>query len=179
MNTNFKSQYEILGLSEQTDWPTVQHTYRRLVHEWHPDRHLGDQRQNELAEQRFIQLTQAFNTLRDFQRKNHRLPLQSHLSGQTSNQTDSAYGSHVRISSNISDEELAKTSILYGERGSKHSRSLVDRLKKNRVLVAAGLLSCFTILTVALMFVLDKRGAQKTYDQSIESRMQSGSSQSQ
>jgi len=74
METDFQKHYDTLDLDSSVDWITVQATYRKMVNQWHPDRpHNSKRRQS--AEDRFIELTKAYNALRDYDRKNKRLPV--------------------------------------------------------------------------------------------------------
>ena len=76
MTHDFRQDYEALGLDERADWTTARASYRRQVNLWHPDRYAQRPREGVHAQQRFIQLTRSFESLRSFHRANHRLPFE-------------------------------------------------------------------------------------------------------
>ncbi len=57
--------YEVLDVSRDASDAEIKKAYRRLAMEHHPDRNNGDQR----AEERFKELTEAYDTLRDPDRR--------------------------------------------------------------------------------------------------------------
>lgn len=69
---SYQKCYEILSLPSDVEWEEANKRYRRLVQQWHPDRYDGDD--PKMAEQRFIELTTAFNALRDFHQAEGSLP---------------------------------------------------------------------------------------------------------
>lgn len=73
----FTQHYRLLELNDRDDWETARVHYRRLVNLWHPDRFAQRPREKAHAQQQFINLTKSYNALRNFYRKNHRLPFQS------------------------------------------------------------------------------------------------------
>ena len=75
--TQFALHYEELELNDRADWDAARASYRRLVHLWHPDKFTNRARERAHAQKRFIDLTKSYNELRDFYRKNQRLPFQS------------------------------------------------------------------------------------------------------
>ena len=76
MTHDFRQDYEALELDDRADWTTARASYRRQVNLWHPDRYAQRPRERVHAQQRFIQLTCAFDSLRNFHRANHRLPFE-------------------------------------------------------------------------------------------------------
>ena len=62
---NFRDYYEILGIVESADSPTIKQAYRRLARQFHPDLNPGDQE----AEERFKSLGEAYEMLSDPDRK--------------------------------------------------------------------------------------------------------------
>lgn len=76
MAHQFRDDYVLLGLEETADWASAQVQYRRQVNRWHPDRFIQKPRERLHAEQRFIQLTKAFERIRSFYRINSRLPFE-------------------------------------------------------------------------------------------------------
>lgn len=75
--THFALHYELLELDDRANWDAARANYRRLVHLWHPDKFTNRPRERAHAQQHFIDLTKSYNELRDFYRKNQRLPFQS------------------------------------------------------------------------------------------------------
>ncbi|MBV5260512.1 J domain-containing protein [Synechococcus moorigangaii CMS01] len=61
---NLLECYEILGLRVDAELDTVKAAYRRLARQCHPDVNRGDRQ----AEQKFIQLTQAYKILAEIHR---------------------------------------------------------------------------------------------------------------
>jgi molecular chaperone DnaJ len=57
--------YEVLGVSRDVDEATLKKAYRRLAMEFHPDRNDGDRE----AEARFKEVTEAYEVLRDPQKR--------------------------------------------------------------------------------------------------------------
>ena len=57
--------YEVLGVSRDADEATLKKAYRRLAMEFHPDRNNGDR----TAEARFKEVTEAYEVLRDPQKR--------------------------------------------------------------------------------------------------------------
>ncbi len=57
--------YEVLGVSRDADEATLKKAYRRLAMEFHPDRNDGDRE----AEARFKEVTEAYEVLRDPQKR--------------------------------------------------------------------------------------------------------------
>lgn len=77
MAHRFRDDYVTLGLDDNADWASAQIQYRRQVNRWHPDRFVQRPRERLHAEQRFIQLTKAFERIRAFYRINLRLPFEA------------------------------------------------------------------------------------------------------
>ena len=76
MTHDFRQDYEALELDHGADWATARTAYRRQVNLWHPDRYTQQPRERVHAQQRFIQLTRSFDSLRNFYRANRRLPFE-------------------------------------------------------------------------------------------------------
>ncbi|MFO7862297.1 MAG: DnaJ domain-containing protein [Desulfosalsimonas sp.] len=59
-----KDPYAVLGLSAGASSQEIHEAYRRLAHQYHPDKvsHLGEEFQ-ELARQRFLEIQEAYETL--------------------------------------------------------------------------------------------------------------------
>ena len=77
MAIQYQKNYQLLELAKGADWATANKHYRRLVHQWHPDRFVQRPREQVHAQQQFIEITKAFNNLRTFYRENNRLPFES------------------------------------------------------------------------------------------------------
>ncbi len=56
--------YEILGVSENASQEEITAAFKKLVKELHPDR-IKDEEERKIAEQKFKDITRAFNVLRD------------------------------------------------------------------------------------------------------------------
>lgn len=69
---SYQKCYEILAIPDDADWSQASLAYRKLVQRWHPDRYEGDD--SKMAEERFVELTVAFNKLRDYHRNHQILP---------------------------------------------------------------------------------------------------------
>lgn len=63
-NSGTRDPYAVLGLSPGASRQEIHEAYRRLVHQYHPDKvsHLGEEFQ-ELARQRFIEIQEAYEIL--------------------------------------------------------------------------------------------------------------------
>jgi len=72
---SYQNCYDILSLANDASWEEASARYRKLVQQWHPDRYEG--KDNEKAELRFIEITKAFNKLRDYHQANDTLPFSS------------------------------------------------------------------------------------------------------
>ena len=53
--------YEVLGISKTADEKTIKKAYRKLAKKYHPDMNPGDK----TAEQKFKEVTDAYNILSD------------------------------------------------------------------------------------------------------------------
>ena len=72
---SYQNCYDILSLANDASWEEASARYRKLVQQWHPDRYEGQDSQK--AELRFIEITKAFNKLRDYHQANDSLPFSS------------------------------------------------------------------------------------------------------
>lgn len=59
--------YEVLGIPRDADIKTVKTAYRKLAHKYHPDKNPGDK----VAEARFREATEAYDTLADEGKRRH------------------------------------------------------------------------------------------------------------
>ncbi len=62
-----KDYYEILGVSKNASDDEIKAAYKKLVKEWHPDRHTGDKKK--IAEQKFKDIQEAYEVLSDPQKR--------------------------------------------------------------------------------------------------------------
>jgi len=75
MQIDYHSCYKTLQLESDANLQAAQMAYRRLVHEWHPDRHNESKLDNKRAQEHFIELTSSYNAIRKYHRKFKRMPL--------------------------------------------------------------------------------------------------------
>lgn len=62
-----KDYYEILGVSRSASDEDIRTAYKKLIKEWHPDRHTGDDKK--VAEQKFKEIQEAYEVLSDPQKR--------------------------------------------------------------------------------------------------------------
>ena len=60
-----KDYYDVLGISRSADEKEIKRAYRKLAKKYHPDTNPGDKQ----AEQKFKEITEAYNVLSDSERK--------------------------------------------------------------------------------------------------------------
>lgn len=60
-----KDYYEVLGINKNADEKEIKHAYRKLAKKYHPDTNPGDK----AAEQKFKEVTEAYNVLSDAEKK--------------------------------------------------------------------------------------------------------------
>ena len=60
-----KTPYEILGVSPDASWETIQKAHKEKIKQYHPDKlsHLGEDFSN-LANEKFLEIQNAYNTLK-------------------------------------------------------------------------------------------------------------------
>ena len=88
MQIDFQKCYTALNLEAGADWQDAQDSYRRLVHEWHPDRHNTTPADNHHAQLYFIELTRSFDAIRKYYRRYKRMPLLRNLGSTATVGTD-------------------------------------------------------------------------------------------
>ncbi len=157
MKIDYQKHYDDLKLDYQnTDWKTLQTAYRKRVNECHPDRFANDETLQAEAQAQFIEVTTSYNSLRDFYRKNNRLPLQRHDSDE-----DLAGLKGMKLNEGL----ISDTSLL------KKKRKEIDnsRAKKRslRPLIAA---FCGVMLfgIVLMFYALDRYSAKMAADNARE-----------
>ena len=84
---SYQQCYEILALQNHADLAEAESSYRKLVHQWHPDRYQGEDPSE--ATRRYVEITKAFKKLRDFHKDNKTLPFSS-VDDVATNETSSA-----------------------------------------------------------------------------------------
>lgn len=60
-----RDYYEVLGVGRNADAKEIKHAYRKLAKKYHPDTNPGDRQ----AEQKFKEITEAYNVLSDSEKK--------------------------------------------------------------------------------------------------------------
>lgn len=63
--------YEVLGIGKQADEKEIKRAYRKLAKKYHPDMNPGDK----VAEQKFKEVTEAYNVLSDKEKKKYTISL--------------------------------------------------------------------------------------------------------
>jgi len=61
-----KDYYEILGVSRDASDEDIRTAYKKLIKEWHPDRHTGNDKK--VAEQKFKEIQEAYEVLSEPQK---------------------------------------------------------------------------------------------------------------
>ena len=60
-----RDYYEVLGINRSADEKEIKRAYRKLAKKYHPDMNPGDKQ----AEQKFKEITEAYNVLSDQEKK--------------------------------------------------------------------------------------------------------------
>ena len=60
-----RDYYEVLGIGRNADAKEIKKAYRKLAKKYHPDMNPGDKQ----AEQKFKEITEAYNVLSDTEKK--------------------------------------------------------------------------------------------------------------
>ena len=63
-----KDYYKILGVSKSASKEEIKKAYRRLAHEFHPDKH-SDEQKRKVAEEKFKEISEAYHVLSNDQRR--------------------------------------------------------------------------------------------------------------
>lgn len=73
---DFDVAYKTLKLKKQADWATARNHYRKLVHQWHPDKYADRPLELDNAQKQFVALSKSYNRLKDFHTLHKRLPFE-------------------------------------------------------------------------------------------------------
>lgn len=150
---SYQNCYDILSLANDASWEDASVRYRKLVQQWHPDRYQG--KDNASAELRFIEITKAFNKLRDYHQANDSLPFSS-------------------VKSDISREELTtqpRQSSLRGRyNGNQVADNPIKRVSPFMWLIGAVFL-IGAALFIALIINLEKKSSAKNREAAREQRV--------
>ncbi len=162
---SFAHHYEQLELHDRANWELARANYRRLVHLWHPDRFAQRPRERAHAQQQFINLTKSYNVLRNFYRKNKRLPFET-ASATINGESESS------MNNTFDEQGLDNTpppevdaGILARDPADREKKISPKSMQKLGWLMAGGAIIFGTIL---LFLVIDKRANQATAQQGRE-----------
>jgi len=151
----FQHNYQLLELKPGSDWQTAKKNYRRLVHACHPDRFAQKPRERVHAQQKFIELTKAFNSLRTFHRENHRMPFEQ-IRHAVADSPEPPPSQRVTTT----DETMFKTGILNKRKPS--TENLKSSLKPLLWILPTGA----TIIAGLVVFVIiDRNAKMKTIEE--------------
>ncbi|MFK7993646.1 MAG: J domain-containing protein [Granulosicoccus sp.] len=154
--TQFALHYEQLQLSDRANWDIARSSYRRLVHVWHPDKFASRPREQVHAQQQFINLTKSYNALRDFYRKNQRLPFQSVHAASTPKATRQPDSRPEAPES--SNAPMPDSNVLSRDPAPRNQRRNIPRKARN---VAWVLLGVITMLSTIMFFLIVDRNANR------------------
>ncbi|MEE9334084.1 MAG: DnaJ domain-containing protein [Granulosicoccaceae bacterium] len=156
MANDFLHDYESLQLAKDASWNEAQTSYRKLVHRWHPDRYAQRPRELAHAQKQFIELTKCFNNLRNFYRKNDRLPFER-------NRVSAAKPSVPKKQQRVESVNGLEPDLKILNNGkNKNNNSLFAKLKP---LVWTALAGVLIIGSLAVLFVMDKQTRQRNIEQ--------------
>ena len=162
----FVLHYKTLELDNQASWNVARGSYRRLVHQWHPDRFANRPREKVNAQQKFISVTKSYNELRQFFRENGRLPFES--------ASAAAGGRSEPVSSKNNQSRAFDATSIEQEGAAIFGRDPDQRTDydkppfgwKKAVWIFAG--SSVMVLTVVGFLFLDRRASQSIAEQGRE-----------
>ncbi len=153
--THFARHYRQLELDDSADWNLARANYRRLVQLWHPDRFAQRPQERAHAQQEFIKLTKSHTELRNFYRKNKRLPFQVARGATTQDYTSSPDDADDRLLDGAADMDA---SILKRE-PRKHGRpTLRSSAFKKATWIVSG--AAIMLGTVTFFLILDRKANQ-------------------
>lgn len=155
MAIQFQHNYQLLELNPGSDWETAKKNYRRLVHACHPDRFAQKPRERMHAQQKFIELTKAFNNLRAFHRENHRMPFEQ-IKHAVADSPEPPPGQRVTTN----DETMFKTGILNKRKPS--NEHLKSNLRSMLWLVPTG---ASIIIGLMVFMIIDRNTKMNTIEE--------------
>ncbi len=156
---HFAQHYKQLELHDRADWELARANYRRLVHLWHPDRFAQRPRERAHAQQQFINLTKSYNVLRNFYRKNKRLPFETAQSAANRETNASMNDSFDETSFNNTPPPRVDAGMLARDPADRERKLSSNTLKKAGWLLGGGTIVFGTIM---LFLVLDRKANQAT-----------------
>jgi len=148
----------MLEIDRDSTWKDARASYRRLVNRWHPDRYSSRPREKQHAQQRFIEVTKAYDSLRTFYREHDRLPLQNPAlrDNQPANQTSAKPPNKAQKKrKNSIEEDIFATEA-----------TIPTNRKPRYWLWAIPVLGL--IATIAVFAILEKRMAEKQREAAID-----------
>lgn len=162
---HFAQHYKQLELHDRANWELARANYRRLVHLWHPDRFAQRPRERVHAQQQFINLTKSYNVLRNFYRKNKRLPFETAFSS-PNRDTDN-------LMNNAFDEQgfdntpppPVDAGILSRDPADRERKISKEGMRKLGWLMGGG---AIVLGTIMLFLVIDQQANQATAQQGRE-----------
>lgn len=148
----FKHDYKLLDLDDRADWKNARASYRRLVHQWHPDKYSHRPREKVHAQQQFIELTKSYNSLRSFHRIHQRLPFEP-ASKNASFQTETPASGDEKATKSAEQLNTFEKGIL-GRESEARTKTPVHSITNSKLFWIFTAFSMM-IATVAVFLVLD------------------------
>ncbi|VAW58665.1 hypothetical protein MNBD_GAMMA11-2955 [hydrothermal vent metagenome] len=71
----YEACYKILGVRPDCSWNELRHAYKKLIHDWHPDRLSDKSDAKEIADEKIKHINVAYHQLQRYYRKNNILPI--------------------------------------------------------------------------------------------------------
>jgi len=71
---SFLQCYQILEISDETDWPSLRRKYKTLIQKSHPDRFNENSSEHQVSQQRIRSYNAAYKQIADFYQANNALP---------------------------------------------------------------------------------------------------------
>ncbi len=150
----YSHHYRMLELDDRADWETARNHYRRLVNQWHPDRFAQRPRERVHAQQQFIILTKSYNALRNFYRKNNRLPFQS-ASVATAHEETAVGQNEAQAPDSQNSEPQWGSNPLARERSQHFAQSKTAKSFRKLIWFVVG--GTIILCTVLFFLILDRK----------------------
>lgn len=77
MSLSYQDCYVLLGLAKEANWDDVRRAYRRRASVWHPDKFPSNTPEHVRANEKFVELSQAYEMLQSYHTQHSALPLDS------------------------------------------------------------------------------------------------------